>query len=171
MVGLLSTKKEVWSGVNIIHHYSEDMFVSVTGCHHRQTDPQNLWKQKNMIVKIRLRNSWRTKHRPYFKCFWHSLIKQRYRRRGLERCRVIKVKGSGNALAEESAQRPSCASDSLWGQRSAQNCMNMHGIMCHILRFCRQPSFDSLRSSLWKDKLSFVTIVKPFSMYCIWCEA
>lgn len=44
LVCSLSKKKkkkvEVRSGVNIIHHYSVSTLV--TGCHHHQTDPQNL---------------------------------------------------------------------------------------------------------------------------------
>lgn len=42
---------------------------------------------------------------------------------GLEGCTVIKVK----ARADESAERFCCTSDCLRGQRSAGNCMNMHG--------------------------------------------
>lgn len=50
MVGLPSNKKKTEKcrakGVNIIHRYTEDTLVSVTGCHHHRTDPRNLWKGK-----------------------------------------------------------------------------------------------------------------------------
>lgn len=42
-------KKKARSCVKIIHHLSVDMLVSVTGCHRRQTDPQNLWKETQLI--------------------------------------------------------------------------------------------------------------------------
>lgn len=37
-------KGEVWSGLKLIHQYAEGTLV--TGCHHHQTDPQNLRKEK-----------------------------------------------------------------------------------------------------------------------------
>lgn len=58
----------------------------------------------------------------------HFLIKQRFRSEGR---RVIKVKGSGNVLAE----RPSCGSDTLWGQRSARELYE------HAWEYVQHPLF------------------------------
>lgn len=69
---------------------------------------------------------------------------------------MIKVKGSGNAPAEESAECPSCGSDSLWGQRSAGEPYE------HAWEYVPHPLFlqveyiqNSQRSSL-KGKKAFL---------------
>lgn len=149
---------KVLSSVTIIHHHTEDMLVSVTGCHHHRTDPQNLWKEnRNTSITLKLRNS-----------FCHKAALQVG---GLEGCKVIKVKGSGNAPAEESAECPSCGSDSLWGQRSAGEPYE------HAWEYVPHPLFSAGRvhSKLTKIQLkgkksfSFLINYKTLSRYCSVC--
>ncbi len=112
MVGLPPNKNRKMSskwcgdGVNIIHHYTEDTLVSVTGCHHRQTDPQNLWEEKRTQLlhwSYITTKQWTTgsiSNVSERQAFSH---KASFQVGGLEGRRVIKVKGSGTAEAVESA--------------------------------------------------------------------
>lgn len=106
----MEKKKKKRCGVISIHHYSEDVLVIVTGCRRHQTGPQNLCKDKQKhsyyseVASQPDNNSVAVFHQD--KVFSHKAALLVGRLRG---CRVIKVKGSGNAMAK----CPSCGSVSL----------------------------------------------------------
>lgn len=63
--------KKKTTSVKIIHHHGVWL---VTGCHHRQTGPQNLWKEKKNIKKTTEVFCWTIELWPCFKCFWKTGI-------------------------------------------------------------------------------------------------
>lgn len=56
-------KGEVWSGLKISHQHSKGTLV--TGCHHHQTDPQNLRKENKKKRKVFITVTQRNNDRLY----------------------------------------------------------------------------------------------------------
>lgn len=124
MVGLLSWGVGWWWwGFKIIHHSVENALV--TGCHHHQTDPQNLREEKRKTEWFspglgRHGNNDRPSNVSARQAFPRKVALQVG---GLEGGTVIKVK----ARADESAERFCSTSGCLRGQGSGGSCRNTHG--------------------------------------------